>query len=249
MTTSTKGPRSTRTTPADRETAQQRQGSRVNATRERILFAAERLFAEHGIGAVSNRLVSDEAGQGNNAAVGYHFGTKVDLVRAIALSHYDDIEERRKQLVARTRGSNEIRNWVACLVRPLTDHLDSLPAPTWFARFGAQLMTDPGYRRVLEQDAMETPALRELLAGLDRCLPELPAEVRAERDDMALQLLVHALAERERALAEGRATSRSSWHDAGTGVIDAITGLWLAPYTSAPNQAPAPDPRGTTDNG
>ncbi len=246
MTTSVERPGSTESTPA--EETQQRRGSRVSATRERILSTAERLFAEHGIGAVSNRLVSDEAGQGNNAAVGYHFGTKVDLVRAIARRHNVDIEERRNQLVARTRDSSEIRDWVACLVRPLTDHLDSLAAPTWFARFGAQLMTDPGYRHVMEQDAMETPALRELLAGLDRCLPDLPAEVRAERDDMARQLLVHTLSERERALAEGRPTTRSSWQDAGTGVIDAITGLWLAPYTPAPGPDRAPDPRDTTDS-
>ncbi|MCZ9882837.1 TetR/AcrR family transcriptional regulator [Arthrobacter sp. B2a2-09] len=246
MTTSIERSDSTGASPAG-ETVRQRRGSRVNATRERILSTAERLFAEYGIGAVSNRLVSDEAGQGNNAAVGYHFGTKVDLVRAIARRHNVEIEERRKQLIAGTRDSSEILDWVACLVRPVTDHLDSLPAPTWFARFGAQLMTDPGYRQVMEQDAMETPALRELLAGLDRCLPDLPAEVRAERDDMARQLLVHTLSERERALAEGRPTTRSSWHDAGTGVIDAITGLWLAPYTPAGPDRPA-DPGETMNN-
>jgi AcrR family transcriptional regulator len=237
MTTSIERSGGTGSLPA-KQAIQQRRGSRVNATRERILSTAERLFAEHGIGAVSNRLVSDEAGQGNNAAVGYHFGTKIDLVRAIARRHNVEIEERRKELVARTRESSEIRDWVACLVRPVTDHLDSLPAPTWFARFGAQLMTDPGYRQVLEQDALETSALHEVLAGFDRCLPHLPAEVRAERDDMARQLLVHTLSERERALAEGRPTTRRSWHDAGTGVIDAITGLWLAPYTTALGQDP-----------
>ncbi|MEV0038015.1 TetR family transcriptional regulator, partial [Streptomyces sp. NPDC050804] len=47
---------------------------RGDATRELILVTAERLFAEHGVFAVSNRQVSEAAGQGNNAAVGYHFG-------------------------------------------------------------------------------------------------------------------------------------------------------------------------------
>ena len=60
---------------------------RASTTRVAILTAAERLYAEHGVFAVSNRQVSEAAGQGNNAAVGYHFGTKTDLVRAI--------EERR----------------------------------------------------------------------------------------------------------------------------------------------------------
>jgi len=42
---------------------------RASLTREAILIAAERLFAEHGVFAVSNRQVSEAAGQGNNAAV------------------------------------------------------------------------------------------------------------------------------------------------------------------------------------
>lgn len=216
-----------------REAGQVRRASRVGATRERILSTAERLFAEHGIGAVSNRMVSEEAGLGNNAAVGYHFGTKADLVRAIARKHNVDVEGRRGELVAGVRGSAEIRDWIVCLVRPITDHLGSLTPPTWFARFSAQLVTDPGYREVMEQDAMDSAALRELLAGLQGCMPDLPADVRAERGDMGRQLLVHTLAERERALAEGRPTTRSSWHGAGTGLIDAITGLWTAPCTPA----------------
>ena len=60
---------------------------RASTTREAILTAAERLYAEHGVFAVSNRQVSEAAGQGNNAAVGYHFGTKTDLVRAIEQKH------------------------------------------------------------------------------------------------------------------------------------------------------------------
>jgi hypothetical protein len=71
-----------------------------------------------------------------------------------------------------------------------------------------------------------------ILQGLERCLPDLPAEVRAERGDMARQLLVHIIGERERALADGTATPRSSWAETATGLIDALVGLWLAPVTS-----------------
>jgi AcrR family transcriptional regulator len=68
-------------------------GERASSTQEAILVAAERLFAEHGVFAVSNRQVSEAAGQGNNAAVGYHFGTKADLVRAIEEKHRGPVEE------------------------------------------------------------------------------------------------------------------------------------------------------------
>ncbi|HEX2214632.1 MAG TPA: TetR family transcriptional regulator, partial [Mycobacterium sp.] len=52
-------------------TARSVRTERASVTREAILTAAERLFAEHGVYAVSNRQVSEAAGQGNNAAVGY----------------------------------------------------------------------------------------------------------------------------------------------------------------------------------
>ena len=102
---------------------------RASTTQEAILTAAERLFAEHGVFAVSNRQVSEAAGQGNNAAVGYHFGTKTDLVRAIEEKHRGPVERLREHMVAETAEMGraaEMRNWVACLVRPLTDHLAAL---------------------------------------------------------------------------------------------------------------------------
>src|SRR6266496_6693275 len=90
---------------------------RAHATRELIRTAAERLFAEHGVFAVSNRQVSEAAGQGNNAAVGYHFGTKTDLVRAIEQKHRASIERLLEAMVAETHDSADLRDWVACLVR------------------------------------------------------------------------------------------------------------------------------------
>ncbi|ACZ89770.1 TetR/AcrR family transcriptional regulator [Streptosporangium roseum] len=207
---------------------------RVGATRESILTAAERLFAEHGVFAVSNRQVSEAAGQGNNAAVGYHFGTKADLVRAIVRKHAEQIEQVRLRMLAEIGDSSNVRDWVACLVRPSAEHLAALGSPTWYARFGAQVMTDPAIRGIMVAESLTSPSLHQVLDGLNRCLPDLPVEVRAERGDMARQLMVHMYAERERALAEGSLTPRSSWHDAATGLIDAIVGLWLAPVTSCP---------------
>ncbi|KAA9151064.1 TetR/AcrR family transcriptional regulator [Amycolatopsis acidicola] len=204
---------------------------RVTATREAILTAAERLFAEHGVYAVSNRQISEAAGQGNTAAVGYHFGSKADLVRAITRRHTARIEELRAGMVTRAAGSTDLREWLECLVRPSFEHLAGLAAPTWFARFAAQVMTDPALRDVMAEESLDAPSLQRILAGIDRCRPELPPEVRAERDDMTRQLMTHVIAERERALAEGTPTARPSWQEAATGLIDALSGLWQAPAT------------------
>jgi len=206
-----------------------RRTERAGTTRESILAAAERLFAEYGVFAVSNRQVSEAAGQGNNAAVNYHFGTKADLVRAIVRKHAERIEHLRRRMLAELGDNADIRDWVSCLVRPSTEHLAELGSPTWYARFGAQVMTDPTLRGILIDEALTAPSLQQVLDGLNRCLPDLPEEVRAERGAMARQLMVHMAAERERALAEGTSTPRASWHDAATGLVNAMVGLWLAP--------------------
>ncbi|MFG2794127.1 TetR/AcrR family transcriptional regulator [Streptomyces sp. NPDC048419] len=204
---------------------------RADATRELILTAAERLYAERGVNAVSNRQVGEAAGQGNNTAVGYHFGTKADLVRAIVRKHAAHAEEIRCRLLAEIGDSTDVRDWVDCLVRPLPEHLGNLGGPTWFARFCAQAMTDPALHQIMLEESFASPSLQQCIDGLNRCLPDLPAEVRAERGEMARHLIVHMPAERERAVAENRATPRSHWDDAATGLADAVVGLWLAPVT------------------
>ncbi|MCI3273655.1 TetR/AcrR family transcriptional regulator [Streptomyces cylindrosporus] len=203
----------------------------VRATREAIRTTAERLFAERGVNAVSNRQISEAAGQGNTAVVGYHFGTKADLVRAIAHHHTERLERVTERLLAETGDSAELRDWVACLVRPTPTYLAELGSPTWFARFSAQVMADPALHEIVVDETLSAPVWRRILTGLHRCLPELPAEVRAERIAMTRHVILHMCADRERALALGTPTPRASWHDAATGMIDAIVGIWTAPVT------------------
>ncbi len=204
---------------------------RATSTQEAILVAAERLYAEHGMFAVSNRQVSEAAGQGNNAAVGYHFGTKADLVRAIEEKHRGPVERLREQMVAELGESAGMRDWVGCLVRPLTEHLTALGNPSWYARFAAQAMTDPAYYNIIVKGALSSASLVQVVDGINSCLPDLPVEVRFERNIMARNLLMLTCADRERALAAGSSMHQSSWRAAASGLIDAIVGLWLAPVT------------------
>src|SRR5690606_1203272 len=199
---------------------------RASSTQEAILKAAERLYAERGMFAVSNRQVSEAAGQGNNAAVGYHFGTKTDLVRAIEQKHRVEIERLLAKMVAETGDSTDLRDWVACLVCWLTARLHQLGTPTWYARFAAQALADPAYQKIVVKDALASPALVRVVEGITRCLPDLPAAVVVERNIMARNLLMHTCADFERAFAEGDPVPRASWQAVGNGLIDAIVGLW-----------------------
>jgi len=179
--------------------------------------------------AVSNRQISEAAGQGNNAAACYHFGTRTDLLRAIESKHREPIERLRAQMLTDVGDSTELRDWVGALVRPLTDHLAALGTPSWYARFAAQAMADPTYRHVVTKDALASPLLVQTIDGINRCLPDLPRRVRSERMVMVRNLLMHTCAEHEGALAEHGPRSRSAWPVAGEGLVDAIVGLWCAP--------------------
>ncbi|WP_461037126.1 TetR/AcrR family transcriptional regulator [Streptomyces mayteni] len=209
-----------------------RRDEQVSATREALLAAAERLFAEDGVHAVANRQISLAAGQGNNTAVSYHFGTKTDLVRAIVRRHAEQVDLGRARMLAGMDDSADLRDWVACAVRPVTEHLAALGTPSWYARFMAQVETDPALRAVSsEETAASSPSMARLQEGLVGRLPDLPADVRVERGAMTRHLITQMTAERERALADNLPTSRASWGETADGLIDAIVALWQAPVT------------------
>jgi AcrR family transcriptional regulator len=67
-------------------------------TRERILLAAERLFAEHGFSAVSLRSVMAEA-QANTASAHYYFRSKEGVLQAIFQKHAAAINAERNKLM------------------------------------------------------------------------------------------------------------------------------------------------------
>jgi len=198
-------------------------------TQRRLLETAERLFAERGVHAVSNRQVAEAAGQGSNSAVGYHIGTKSDLIAAIVGMHAVPMDRLRDAMVRRAAGSTELRDHAACLVLPLTSHLADLGVPSWYARFAVQVTADPALR-VTIREATATPALRRALAAIHEHSRDLPAPAAMLRGGMVGNVIMHACAEREQALADGLAGDTDSWAETGRLLIDAVTGLLTAEH-------------------
>ena len=63
--------------------------------REKLILAAERLFAKGGFESVSLREIAAAAEQRNHHAVQYHFGSREDLVVAIFRDRMTQMEARR----------------------------------------------------------------------------------------------------------------------------------------------------------
>ena len=208
---------------------------RPEATRERLIATAERLFAEHGM-SVSSRQIAEAAGQGNNSVVGYHFGTKADLALTIVRSHAPDIEQRRLKLLAAMTDRTDLGAWLEVVVRPITDHLEALGSPSWYARFVAQATSMPALRPLLEDEALAAETMRAPFKAVRRSVRGLPKRVFVERSDMTRHIVVYTCAERERALHLGLPTPRASWADAADGMVDALVGLWKAPVRRRPSR-------------
>lgn len=105
-----------------------------------MISVAERLIAERGIDAVSLREIGAAAGQRNNSAAQYHFGTKEGLVAAIYEYRMRGMNELRLQQLAATEPTGdtaELRALVDILVTPILDAIE--PGETWYARFLVQL--------------------------------------------------------------------------------------------------------------
>ncbi|WP_325096549.1 TetR/AcrR family transcriptional regulator [Mycolicibacterium vinylchloridicum] len=209
--------------------AKDQRTDRSSVTRDALLVAAERLFAEHGMHAVSNRQISEAAGQGNNAAACYHFGSRADLLRAIEARHRVAIDEIRMRKLTEISGTKELRDWIGVLVYPFTEHLEALGTPTSYARFAAQAMADPTYRDLVVAGALTSELMLKTVRGINRCLPERPKRVRLGRWMMASNLLMHTCAEIEGELAVGKPSVSSNWSVVAEELITALVGLWEAP--------------------
>jgi AcrR family transcriptional regulator len=83
-------------------------------TRERILDAAEALFAEHGFANTSLRAITAKAGV-NLAAVNYHFGSKEALIQQVFARRLVPLNRERLERLAALEAEGEADNLEAVL--------------------------------------------------------------------------------------------------------------------------------------
>ncbi|WP_189491292.1 TetR/AcrR family transcriptional regulator [Streptomyces antnestii] len=172
-------------------------------TRVRLIEVSERLFAERGINAVSLREIAAAAGQRNTSAVAYHFGTKRALVDAVYEHRLTPTTCRQLRMLesldAQGRGK-DLRSLAEVLVRPMVERLGSPEHPSWFLRFVANALYVEEIAP-FDLSAQEwTRGLHLIRTRIEDCLRDLPEEIRADRWDFFIGLLLHTLAQRERLL-------------------------------------------------
>lgn len=73
--------------------------AKLSDSKIRLILAAEKNFAEHGIEGASLREISLAAGHGNTAAVQYHFKTKEALAYAVFSYRVEQMEKPRGEML------------------------------------------------------------------------------------------------------------------------------------------------------
>ena len=167
--------------------------SRGDLARATLLDAAERLFAEQGIEAVSLRDICAAAGQRNHSAAQYHFGDRRGVVAAVFERRMGVVNERRQAMLDRWEHAadpTDVAGLVAAIAVPLTDVVAETDA--WYGRFLARTQWDPFAGDVVADLPVGASYRRAL--GLLAAATDLPDILRRLRFDQIGTLLVGTVA-------------------------------------------------------
>ena len=144
--------------------------------RERILRAAERLFAQQGFHGASMRDIAKAAGVGVSILV-YHFETKHNLYRALFERDRWLFEQRLEQLRAITdyAAPDTVERIVAAFVMPVL-RLQATREGYYYSLLAVRETIDPqDPPREVTRDYFD-PMAREFIAALQRALPDTSPE-------------------------------------------------------------------------
>lgn len=165
------------------------------ATKNRLLDAAERLFAEHGIDGTSMRAITQVAGTSLSAA-NYHFGSKDELVRATFTRRALAINDRRLAVLDALESRSEppsVEEIVDAFLRPIyeaqVEQISRGASPEPLHQIAVRMFADAPARVADLREELFGPLHRRFAISLRRSLPEC-REVDAE---MAMQLAAGSL--------------------------------------------------------
>lgn len=166
------------------------------STKDRILGAAEELFALNGFSGTSLRQVTTRADV-NIAAVNYHFGSKENLVNEVFRRRMDDMSAARLSRLAQARSATpgELEAVLAAFVEPALALAQDRNGGGAFIRVIARAYAEKndGLRQFLSEQYGHV--LREFARAIAECCPDLSKEQLYWRLDYLSGSLTYAMAD------------------------------------------------------
>ena len=166
------------------------------STKDRILGAAEELFAQHGFAGTSLRQVTSRADV-NIAAVNYHFGSKENLVNEVFRRRMDEMSAQRvaRLEAAMADGACDLEAVLAAFVEPALAMAQDRHGGGAFIRVIARAYAEKNdsLRKFLSDQYGHVP--RAFARAIARCLPDLPKDQLYWRLDFLSGALTYAMAD------------------------------------------------------
>jgi len=212
-------------------------------TKELILDTAERLFAEHGLDAVSLRTIISEAGV-NLAAIHYHYGSKDVLVKEVFVRRIRPVNQQRLMLL------DECEARAGDGPLPIEDVLHALFAPAIrlshdkergqiFMRLCGRFWAEVSSRVQTEFDELFREMIQRFLAAFHRALPQLSPKEVFWRVHFAVGAMVHTMVDSERlARMSGGLCRPSDVEETIQQLVSYAAAGFLAPPPMAPEGPP-----------
>jgi AcrR family transcriptional regulator len=202
-------------------------------TREKLLRAAEHLFARHGLD-VPIREIHALAGQKNASAIQYHFGSKEELVQAIIDRHAptpDDMDAVRADLESRQAVP---RSFVEAIVRRLCAYLGNEESRDYI-RFSFHYLQQTSLRAVLAQETQHhsMAAVYAETELVRRMFPALPERLVRERAVASMSFVALEVAERARLIDDASTEGVLDEDEFIANLVDMAAAILTAPSSLA----------------
>jgi len=203
-------------------------------TERRLLLAAESLFAERGIDAVSLRAIMAAAGA-NVASVHYHFGSKDALVRALIKERGGQVSARRNELLDDLERADElnVQMLAEAFVRPVLEMVNS-GGIAWVTFIAGILSSGHPALTVVTDGFIQQG--RRFTALLERIYPDIPARTARFRLTQAMTLTFQVLGDLDGvrgmlAFSGAELTQAEVFEE----LIDVVTAILAGPPTRVSN--------------
>jgi AcrR family transcriptional regulator len=166
------------------------------STKERILSAAEDLFAQFGFAGTSLRQVTSHA-EVNIAAVNYHFGSKENLVAEVFRRRLDELSEKRLTALREALRDHpgELEAVLAAFIEPALALTLDRQGGSAFVRVLARAYAEKNERLRKFLSDNYGHVLREFSKAIAACLPKLSKEELYWRLDFTAGALTYAMAD------------------------------------------------------
>jgi len=173
----------------------------ASVTREKLLDAALREFAQHGIQKASLIEITRQAGQRNRGALHYHFGSREGVLCAVLDRHAPFLVEKEREVLERAVLLPGLAPLMEAVVRPAVELAES----GWRGRCCLKILCEltevhPRDRSSELAAAVARTGGDAVFAFLMERLPPMPDDVREMRLTLVTEFILRSVGVRSRRL-------------------------------------------------